>query len=116
MTACVQQANVKNISPLEAKELIDKKTEFGLFVLNVHTPYEGEIENTDAIIEDWQNISKHVDKLPNDKNIPLLVYCRSGRISTSAVKQLQDIGYTRIYHLEGGMNAWKSQGLAIQNK
>ena len=102
-----------NVSPSEAKALLDNKERNDLFVLNVHTPYEGKLEKTDAIIEDWENISAHLDQLPQDKTSPLLVYCRSGRMSSVAVAQLQKLGYTNIYHLNGGMNAWKSAGYAV---
>jgi rhodanese-related sulfurtransferase len=111
-----QSATFQNLPPEKVKELLDNKEEMGLFVLNVHTPYEGELEKTDAFIEDWQNIAAHIGQLPSDKSAPILVYCRSGRMSEAAVKQMQDLGYTNIYHLNGGMKAWDSQGLPIKNK
>ena len=111
-----QQKELQNIDAHRTKELLDNKEKTGLFVLNVHTPYEGKLEKTDAIIEDWENIAAHTDKLPKDKNTPLLVYCRTGRMSTSATKQLQDIGYTKIYHLNGGMKAWDAAGYTITAK
>ncbi len=83
------------------------------FALNVHTPYDGEIEGTDAIIEDWQNINKYKKDLPVDKNKPIAVYCISGRMSASAAHQLRDLGYKNIYDLKGGMIAWKESGRAV---
>src|SRR3989338_6554923 len=109
--ACTEQ--VVHLSPLQTQELLQQKEKLNLFVLNVHTPYEGELEKTDAFIEDWQNIAAHTDKLPTNKNQPLLVYCRSGRMSTAAVEQLQKLGYKKIYHLDGGMRAWEQAGLTL---
>ena len=105
-----QQA-VHNLSPEQTAALLAEKESKNLYVLNVHTPYEGELEGTDAIIEDWQNIAMHVDKLPQDKTQPVLVYCRTGRMSTSAVEQLKALGYTEIYHADGGMRAYQETGL-----
>jgi rhodanese-related sulfurtransferase len=102
---------IHNVTPLEAQALA---ADDAVFVLNVHTPYEGEIAGTDAFIEDWDNIAAHVDQLPADKNTPLLVYCRSDRMSSSSVQQLHELGYTNINHLVGGMNAWKAAGLPIE--
>lgn len=118
LSACAMptQQEVKNLEPARVKELLDSKSDLGLFVLNVHTPFEGKIEGTDAIIEDWENIAAHQDQLPKDKNTPILVYCRTGRMSMSAVKQLQDLGYAELYHLNGGMKAWDAQGLPIIDK
>ncbi len=111
LAACATQPVVHNLNPQEVKDLLDQKEAKGLFVLNVHTPYEGELEKTDAFIEDWEDIAAHIDQLPSDKNQPLLVYCRSGRMSTSAVEQLKSLGYTNIHHLDGGMRAYQESGL-----
>ncbi|MBI4448626.1 rhodanese-like domain-containing protein [Candidatus Woesearchaeota archaeon] len=107
---------VVELDPAQAKTLIDQKENLGLFVLNVHTPYEGKLDGTDAFIEDWENVVAHEDILPKDKHQPILLYCRTGRMSSSAGKQLQALGYTKIYHLTGGMKAWDAQGLPIIEK
>jgi len=114
LAACAPQ--VHNLSPQAAKELLDKKGELSLFVLNVHTPYEGKIESTDTIIEDWEHIAAHQDQLPADKQHPIFVYCRSGRMSLSAVEQLKELGYTNIHHLDGGMRAWSAAGFPVTDK
>lgn len=110
------QTTITHLSAAEVKALLDSKSEQGLFVLNVHAPYEGKLEGTDAIIEDWENLAAHQDQLPKDKSTPLLVYCRSGRMSTSAVDQLEALGYSNLYHLDGGMKAWDAQGLPVIDK
>jgi len=107
------QVSVHNLSPQEASGLLGQKAEMNLFVLNVHTPYEGEIAGTDAFIEDWENVAAHVDQLPMDKSQPLFVYCRSGMMSSSAVEQLKALGYLNIYHLKDGMRAWSAAGLPL---
>jgi rhodanese-related sulfurtransferase len=112
----VPEPGFQNLEPMQVKELLEKKDAMGLFVLNVHTPYEGKLDKTDAIIEDWENIAAHADQLPADKNRPILVYCRTGRMSSSAVEQLKSMGYTNLYHLNGGMRAWDRQGLPIIDK
>lgn len=106
----------QDLEPQQIKNVLDNKEQLGLFVLNVHTPYEGNLEGTDAIIEDWQNIKAHEDKLPANKATPLLVYCRSGRMSMSAVEQLRELGYSDIYHLKGGMKAWDAAGFEVLEK
>lgn len=107
---------ILNVGPEEGKRLLDAKEDMGLFVLNVHTPYEGEVEKTDAFIEDWENIAAHAGQLPSDKHTPLFVYCKTGRMSSSAAEQLKALGYKNIYHLEGGMNAWSAKGFSIEQQ
>jgi rhodanese-related sulfurtransferase len=84
-----------------------------VFVLNTHTPYVGEIDGTDLIVEDWENIDSFKDKLPSDKNEKILIYCRSGRMSGIVAEQILELGYKEIYNLEGGMKAWEASGKEI---
>lgn len=114
LSACASQP--KELEPSQANEMLNNKERLGLFVLNVHTPYEGKLEKTDAIIEDWENVAARQDQLPKDKNTPILVYCRTGRMSSSAIKQLRELGYSNIYHLKGGMKAYDAAGYEVVDK
>ena len=49
-----------------------------------------------------------------DKTIPYLVHCQSGGRSMKAFKLMQSLGFKRVYHLDGGMLAWKKLGKTIQ--
>lgn len=77
-------------------------------LVNVHVPYEGHIEGTDAFvpfdeIELW-------GELPANSETPIAVYCRSGNMSAEAAAALTALGYTDVVDLEGGMNAWTAAG------
>jgi len=102
--------NNPKVKLINSEEFDKLKQDENVFVLNTHTPYEGEIEGTDLIIEDWENIKIYENKLPKDKNIKILVYCRTGRMADSAAEQLLDLGYKNVYNLEGGMKAWEVSG------
>ena len=105
----VSQSNqeVENLNSEDFEQLISSNS---VFVINTHTPYIGEIENTDLIAEDWDNMYSYIDELPEDKSIPIAVYCRSGNMAETSSKQLIEMGYTNVYNLEGGMNSWESSG------
>ena len=85
------------------------------FFVNTHTPYEGELEQTDAFII-YDQISLHLDELPQDKSAPIVLYCRSGRMSAIAAAELANMGYTNVWDLAGGMSAWKEAGLEVIHK
>jgi phage shock protein E len=77
-------------------------------VINVHVPYEGEIEGTDHHIR-FDAIAGDA-RLPADKSAEIVLYCRSGRMSVTAAKTLDATGYKNLYDLEGGMLAWEAAG------
>jgi len=80
-------------------------------VVNVHIPYQGEIEDTDANIA-FNDIDALTEALP-DKNAPIVLYCRSGNMSEQAARDLVELGYTQVYDVPGGMNAWQSSGRSL---
>lgn len=83
------------------------------YFINVHTPYEGEIEKTDAFIP-YDQIDKNLNKLPKDKNTKIVLYCRSGRMSAIAAQKLVDLGYTNVYNHILGMHDWQSKGYPLK--
>ncbi|MES2240068.1 MAG: rhodanese-like domain-containing protein [Bacteroidota bacterium] len=79
-------------------------------ILDVRTPSEyaeGHIENAANI--DWQgeNFVKDAEKL--DKNKAVYVYCRSGKRSLKASEKLSELGFKKIYNLDGGYLKWSAE-------
>lgn len=84
----------------------------GVVTINVHVPDDGHIEGTDLTVA-FDEISTSTE-LPGDKATPLAVYCRSGNMSASAVRDLAALGYTDVVELEGGFDAWAASGRPLQ--
>ena len=78
-------------------------------LVNVKTPYIGEIAGTDLYIP-YTDLAARSAELPADKAAPIVVYCRSGAESAIASQTLLDLGYTNIENLDGGMSAWVASG------
>lgn len=78
-----------------------------VIVIDVRTQEEfdeGHIKNA-ILIPDYEIPQKAADILP-DKNAAILVYCRSGRRSAAAGKELIKLGYKNVYDF-GGILDWK---------
>lgn len=45
-----------------------------------------------------------------DPNRRIIFHCASGGRSALAADTLQQMGYTNVAHLDGGINAWKEEG------
>ena len=84
-------------------------------LINVKTPYIGEIDGTDLYIP-YDQITARASDLPSNKAARILVYCRSGVESAQAAQSLIGLGYKNIWNLDGGMNAWTASGRSLVNK
>lgn len=96
-----------NVDVGEARDLIAEKAD--LVILDVRTVSEYESGHLEGSINiPVEVLSGRLSELnPDDE---LLVYCRTGNRSTTAVGILRENGYDRIYHMDGGITAWMSAG------
>jgi rhodanese-related sulfurtransferase len=85
------------------------------FFVNVHIPYEGEIEPTDAQIP-YDQTAQRLSQYPADKNAKIVLYCLSSGMSKTAAAELVKAGYTNVWNLDGGMIEWEKQGLPIKRQ
>jgi len=59
-----------------------------------------------------QAFSNYLDSL--DKNARYLIYCRTGKRSAASLQIMQEKGFTNVYDLAGGYNAWVSSNLPVE--
>ncbi len=86
-----------------------------IFVLDVRTRREflaGRLSFVDLRIP-YDSIETHSGLLPQDKTTPIYCFCRSGRRSGIAARQLADMGYENVYNVGGGIFAWEEAGFDI---
>jgi rhodanese-related sulfurtransferase len=82
------------------------------FLLDVRTPEEfatGHIPGAANI--SVQTLAQRLREVP--KTMPVVVYCRSGNRSRTALQLLKRAGYSEVYDL-GGIIDWRAQGLPVQ--
>jgi phage shock protein E len=95
-----------NIGPATLASMLASK-DFTL--LNVKTPYIGEIAGTDLYIP-YDQLTARASELPKDKSAKIVVYCRAGNESRVALQTLIGLGYTNLWNLDKGMESWTASG------
>jgi len=101
--------DVRSVSAIEFAELAKDKD---AFLLDVHIPEQSHIPGTDAFIP-YDKISQNIEKLPKNKDTQILLYCRSGSMSREAAYKLQEMGYTNVVDLAGGINEYKESFVSV---
>ena len=106
----VEEASYRTIT---IDELADVMTDTDSLytVVNVHIPYQGEIDGTNYNIA-FDDLDALTEALP-DRDAPIILYCRSGNMSEQATNDLIELGYTQVYDVPGGMNAWQADGHSL---
>ena len=104
----VLSKNAFGFMDLRVEQLSRSMSGKNFTLVNVHVPDQGSLPNTDLSIP-FDQIKSSLDKLPG-KDAPIVVYCRSGGMSVQVAATLAAAGYTKIYDLKGGFNAWKAAG------
>jgi thioredoxin len=104
----------KNIKTIEATTFAKKIAATpNAQILDVRTPEEyvsGHIDN--AANTNWNGTDFVAKVAALDKTKPVFVYCKSGGRSKQAAAKLEELGFTTIYELQGGMLKWDAAGLS----
>lgn len=108
----VAQEGAPKLSPKEFNEMGHKGKKS--VILDIRTPEEiaeGYIE--DAIFVNWTggNFEEEVSKLNKKKTY--YVYCRSARRTIPATEKMKELGFKKVYMLDGGINNWIEAGMPV---
>lgn len=96
---------MKEVTVQELKHKIDSQEDFQL--IDVREPFEYEMSNLNGENIPLAGVVLEASKVSKDK--PVIMQCRSGARSAAAVMQLEQLGYTNLYNLKGGILAWAAE-------
>jgi len=106
---------VHDVTSQEAFNLIqENESNPDFIILDVRTESEfsnGHIEGALNIDVNLTSFREEVEK--SNKNDTYLVYCRTGNRSRTALRIMEELGFTHIYHIANGITEWISAGLPV---
>lgn len=111
--SCKGQESSK-VEQLEAKIFSEKlKSTNDAQLLDVRTPEEFNDQHIDKATNiNWNGADFEKEVAVLDKSKPVYLYCKSGGRSAQAASKLAEMGYLKIYELQGGMMKWNAAGLS----
>ncbi len=87
-----------------SKEQLKKMIDRGAILIDVRSPQEfaeGHLENAISLPE--YEIDEKVEDILPDQSQVLIVYCSTGHRSQKAQKELEKLGYQKVYNLCKGL-------------
>jgi sulfur-carrier protein adenylyltransferase/sulfurtransferase len=97
------QMSVKSITVADLKAQLDAGAD--LVILDVREPHELEISAIDGSLRIPKGqVVNRAAEIPRDKQV--VVQCKTGVRSRDSILMLQDLGFTNLVNLKGGINAW----------
>jgi len=91
-----------DISVEELKRLREERAD--VVLIDVREPREYEICDLGGRLIPLASLAGHLDELDRDAHI--VVHCRSGGRSATAVKAMRAAGFQNAWNLNGGILAW----------
>lgn len=116
VAACSPKNDASVINEALAPEAFHAKLDSipGAVLLDVRTPQE----TSQAVIQgatllDFKAADFEQQLAGLDKSKTYFVYCAAGGRSAKAGELMKEKGFTTVYTLEGGINAWAEKGFPI---
>lgn len=113
------RAQIENLSPADvAAEL----TAGSVALIDLREPGErvehgvipGAIHAPRGMLEFYADPTSAYHRAEFDPDRRTILFCASGGRSALAAETLQQFGYARVAHLNGGLKAWREAGLRVE--
>ncbi|WP_272023498.1 rhodanese-like domain-containing protein [Olleya namhaensis] len=114
--SCTEQVEgeIKVVSPEEMQTLLQLDN---VQLVDVRTSKEynsGYIALAQNI--DFMSPTFDIDIQTLDKAKPVLLYCQKGGRSAKCAEKMIDLGFKKIYDMQGGFSKWEHEGLPYKKK
>ncbi|MCY4410085.1 MAG: ThiF family adenylyltransferase, partial [Caldilineaceae bacterium] len=107
------RSEVQEITVNEMKNRVDGGDEMTLIDIRERDEWvQGHIP--DASFLPRGHLELQIEQHQPDRSQPVVIYCAGGVRSLLAARNVQEMGYTDVYSLNGGFGGWKNAGLPFK--
>ena len=104
-------SGVANLTPTEAVLLMNRSNAVVVDVREATEYAQGHIADAKHI--PLAQLGERLKELTRYKDKPVLLHCQGGVRSAKACDLLAKNGFTKLYNLQGGLNAWQQAKLPV---
>lgn len=98
-------SSFQRITIAQAKELMEEKTPLIIDVRDAHSFQSGAIPGAQWVSYDnFRGFRQQADK---DRAV--IIYCYHGNASQDMAQMFVDFGFSEVYSMDGGYEAWRQQ-------
>jgi rhodanese-related sulfurtransferase len=106
------KARIKELSVDQVKSMIDHGQQFHL--LDVREESEWAKDHLPGALHLGKGIiERDVEQLLTNTGAQIVLYCGGGFRSALAADNLQKMGYTQVYSMDGGIRGWRDKGYPL---
>jgi rhodanese-related sulfurtransferase len=109
-----QAGKASQVDPTAAIRLMNNDDAVVVDVREAGDFSKGHIKNAKNI--PMSSLKQQLDTVAKVKDLPVLMYCRSGNVSGKACRVLKRSGFTNVHNLTGGILGWQDANLPLTKK
>lgn len=99
------ETEIRCISPAELNRMIQSGEK--VHIIDIREDHERAVFQLPSRHIPMAEVMSNIDHIPTD--VPVVIHCQSGQRAGAVIYALETkYGYTNLYNLEGGINAWLS--------
>ena len=112
MICPLAMAESDNVSPKQAAVMLGQNK---AVIIDVREDDEWQEHHIHGAVHiPLAQLNARLSELDSFKNSPIITQCKGGKRSAQARAALKSAGFSKVYNMDGGIQAWDEQGLATE--
>jgi rhodanese-related sulfurtransferase len=109
------KTRIKELTVDQVKTMLDRGEKFTLVDVREESEWDKD-HLPNAVHLGKGVIERDVEQRIPDTGAELVLYCGGGFRSALAADNLQKMGYTKVFSMDGGIRGWRDRGYPLSNR